>query len=411
MKPEPTAVALTRKLDRSLLALHAAQTPITLGQAAFGCANVLVAAQRALVIFSPGPGLPPKLFQLDTSGAVAESWLHDSWPHDPLIRHLFERQTAGPLHLNRILTSAELARSRFAAKWLQQPAQAYIVALSAIVRESSSVLMFIFREAETGDYGTAALEQLEWFYSHFKIAWLRVFVREETLAIHHSLQTFLRQSPNGLTVLNWDTDVVYRNAEAAECCALWNFGPDGARKVQPSTVFRCPEAVIALCHQLKAEYQQGRCRPVSEGDDLAENAAAGTTLVSQCSAPGPGGMRAIVRLVVLKSSALEKPVFQVRFSRRAASAPGHERAGRAPRPANLPSQFSNLTLREREVVDCICRGMSNEAIAQHLSKSVPTVKNQLHSIFQKLAVPSRAALMALIQAESSGRSRAAEKAG
>ncbi len=150
----------------------------------------------------------------------------------------------------------------------------------------------------------------------------------------------------------------------------------------------------------------------NDGDDLAENAAAGTTLVSQHAArPAPDGMRAIVRLVVLKSSALEKPVFQVRFSRRAGSAPGNERAGRAARPANLPSQFSNLTLREREVVvDCICRGMSNEAIAQHLSASVPTVKNQLHSIFQKLAVPSRAALMALIQAESGGRPRAAERA-
>jgi DNA-binding NarL/FixJ family response regulator len=66
----------------------------------------------------------------------------------------------------------------------------------------------------------------------------------------------------------------------------------------------------------------------------------------------------------------------------------------------LPSQFSKLTVREREVVDCICRGLSNDAIAQQLSKSVPTVKNQLHSIFQKLSVPSRAALMALVQVEN-----------
>jgi DNA-binding CsgD family transcriptional regulator len=76
----------------------------------------------------------------------------------------------------------------------------------------------------------------------------------------------------------------------------------------------------------------------------------------------------------------------------------------------MPSQFSSLTLREREVVDCICRGLSNEAIAQQLSKSVPTVKNQLHSIFQKLAVPSRAALIALIQGDGS-RPRPAERHG
>ncbi len=408
MKQEANTIALSKKLDRSLLALHAAQTPATLSQAAFACTNVLVGAERALVIFSPGPGLAPKLFQLGASGEASESWLHESLPQDCLIRHLFERQSAGPLHLNRVFTSTELAASRFASKWLQQPAQPYIVALSAVARESSSVLMFIFRNETAGDYGCAGLEQLDWFYSHFKIAWLRVFVREETLAIYHSLQTFLRQSPNGLTVLNWDLDVVYRNAEAAECCALWNFGPDGARKVQPSTVFRCPEAVIALCHQLKAEFQEGRATPVNEGDDAAEGAAHGAAVAGQCSAPGPDGMRALVRLVVLKSSALQKPVLQVRFSRRANPAGAVERGGRSTRPVAMPNQMSSLTLREREVVDCICRGLSNEAIAQQLSKSVPTVKNQLHSIFQKLAVPSRAALIALIQGDGN-HSRPAER--
>jgi len=107
-----------------------------------------------------------------------------------------------------------------------------------------------------------------------------------------------------------------------------------------------------------------------------------------------------VRLVALKSSALEKPVFQIRFARRAPSADREPNTSRHPRPGQLPPQFASLTLREREVVDCICRGLSNEAIAQQLSKSVPTVKNQLHSIFQKLSVSSRAALMALIQSES-----------
>jgi DNA-binding CsgD family transcriptional regulator len=399
MKSEPTAMVLTKKLDRCLLALQAAQTPIHLSEAAYGCAQSLVCAQRALIVFSPGEGLPPKLHHF-TGESGSENWLQGSWSHDPLIRHLYERQSSGPLHLSRIFTSSELARSPFAAKWLQDPNFPHIAAMSSVVRESSSVLIFLFRDAAIGDYTSGTLEQLDWFYGHFKIAWLRVFVREETLAIHHSLQDFLRQSPNGLAVLNWDLGVVYRNVEAAEACAHWNFGPDGARKVQPSTVFRCPDEVIAVCQQLKSAFQQGRELPAADTPESADGASAGSSLVGECASPGPCGTRAIVRLVALKSSALEKPVFQIRFVRRAPADQHDPTPGRPHRPGQLPAQFSSLTLREREVVDCICRGLSNEAIAQQLSKSVPTVKNQLHSIFQKLSVSSRAALMALIQSET-----------
>ena len=59
--------------------------------------------------------------------------------------------------------------------------------------------------------------------------------------------------------------------------------------------------------------------------------------------------------------------------------------------------LARLTTRERELVDYVCRGLSNEAIAKQLSKSVPTVKNQLRSIFQKLSLTSRMELMARMQ--------------
>src|SRR6185369_6859418 len=104
MKSEPTAMVLSKKLDRCLLALQAAQTPINLSESAYACAQTLVSAQRALVVFTPGEGLPPKLYQFSADLGGTEIWLHGSWPQDPLIRHLFERQTAGPLFLNRTFT-------------------------------------------------------------------------------------------------------------------------------------------------------------------------------------------------------------------------------------------------------------------------------------------------------------------
>ena len=53
-----------------------------------------------------------------------------------------------------------------------------------------------------------------------------------------------------------------------------------------------------------------------------------------------------------------------------------------------------LTRRELEIVGLIDDGLSNRAIAQRLSIEIPTVKNHVHNILEKLQVPTRAAAAA-----------------
>ena len=57
--------------------------------------------------------------------------------------------------------------------------------------------------------------------------------------------------------------------------------------------------------------------------------------------------------------------------------------------------LSNLTEREREVVDAIIRGSSNKAIAQALSVSEQTVKNHVSRILEKCGVANRVELAML----------------
>jgi len=56
-----------------------------------------------------------------------------------------------------------------------------------------------------------------------------------------------------------------------------------------------------------------------------------------------------------------------------------------------------LTLAEREVTTWLLRQKSNKEIAARLGKSVATVRNQLHTIFRKLHVRTRAAAVARLQ--------------
>lgn len=55
----------------------------------------------------------------------------------------------------------------------------------------------------------------------------------------------------------------------------------------------------------------------------------------------------------------------------------------------VPAQYEELTEREREILDLIATGLTNQAIAEQLVIEVGTVKNHIHSIFDKLNVSSR----------------------
>ena len=64
---------------------------------------------------------------------------------------------------------------------------------------------------------------------------------------------------------------------------------------------------------------------------------------------------------------------------------------------------ASLTLREREIVELMEKGLSNKQIAQQLRIQLPTVKNHVHRILAKLGVQRRAEVAAL--AGSPGRPR------
>ena len=64
------------------------------------------------------------------------------------------------------------------------------------------------------------------------------------------------------------------------------------------------------------------------------------------------------------------------------------------------TDFLDLTIREREVLDLIARGLDNAQIAAQLSVSTKTVRNHINSIFSKLGTPNRA--QAIVRAREAG---------
>ena len=66
-------------------------------------------------------------------------------------------------------------------------------------------------------------------------------------------------------------------------------------------------------------------------------------------------------------------------------------------------EFAALTVREREILDCIARGQTNGQIADGLRIAEKTVRNHVTSIFSKLALEHRS--QAIVMARKAGLGR------
>ncbi|HEY5192996.1 MAG TPA: response regulator transcription factor [Solirubrobacteraceae bacterium] len=92
--------------------------------------------------------------------------------------------------------------------------------------------------------------------------------------------------------------------------------------------------------------------------------------------------------VVLKSETVEEVVLALRhvLAGRAVMPVGWQEASLEPEPGVPPVV---LSVREREVLDLVTAGMSNEEVAKHLVISSNTVKFHLRMIYSRLGVHNR----------------------
>lgn len=61
-----------------------------------------------------------------------------------------------------------------------------------------------------------------------------------------------------------------------------------------------------------------------------------------------------------------------------------------------PSKIGGVTDREKEIIECVCRGYTNKEIADRLCLSEHTVKAHLNRIFRKFNATSRSRLITLV---------------
>ena len=238
----------------------------------------------------------------------------------------------------------------------------------------------ILRTPKQGDFSPADMELLRQLHPQLLAALGRIESLERERSVRADLEEFLRRLPLPTIILRWNLKPVYQNNAARDFCAVWEKGPDEARR----TKARCsiPSEILDRCRVLKEKWRTAKPRGrATRRVDFKEE---------EVNHPRQSNLRATIDLKQINSVGVAGPHFIIACEDLCRSQQRSRRLGLF----RLPG-IARLTRREREVAQLVCEGRSNKEIAQNACLSLPTVKKHLHSVFRKLQVPSRTRLVAL----------------
>ena len=241
-------------------------------------------------------------------------------------------------------------------------------------------IIAILRTLKQGDFSPTETGLLRRLYPQLLAALRRVESLERERSVRADLEEFLRRLPLPTIILRWNLKPIYQNTAARDFCAVWEKGPEEARRTKAN--FSLPSEILDRCCVLKEKWRnaQPKMRATRRIDFQEE----------QVNHPRLPHLQATIQLKQINSVGVAGPHFLIGCEDLCGNGAHSARLGLF----RLPG-IARLTRREREVAQLACEGRSNKEIAQNACLSLPTVKKHLHSVFRKLAVPSRSRLVAL----------------
>ena len=289
-------------------------------------------------------------------------------PHEKFVRF-------GKLFRNR----KSFMKSAFYRRYMTPQKCAYGIGLFFWKRERLVCVIAIMRSIPEGDLSPTEMKLLRHLYPQFLAALRRLESLERQRSVLTGLEEFMGRLPLPAIVLRWTLKLVYQNRAAREFCAVWEKGPEDAKRTKATSPV--PYEILDQCRLLKQQWL-----------DAARANSSQTSLEAvQVHHPRLGHLRATIHLKQLKSAGVARPHFFIRCEN---LDPENNRSARSV-DSHLPV-LAGLTTREQEVARLVCEGRSNQEIADDACLSLPMVKKHLHAVFRKLEVPSRSRLVALM---------------
>jgi DNA-binding CsgD family transcriptional regulator len=366
-------------LDQALLELHATQEMEDFWAAARKVLHTALPLHFICMCLRPFALMANTVFR-ERAPFASEEEFRRFQEVSPVAAHLAALPGTTLVRISDLLCDAELMSTEFYRRFMLPHEDRYFACLNFWHGSLFQGLIGLHRTSAQHDFTDAEMALLNQLHPHFDTALQRILSLHRERAVRLSLEKLLVNLPIATVLLDWDMRVTSRNHSAVELCALWNLGPERATREKHPKHFQLPAPVQAFCEDFKARWNPCLHRSC----ELTSPSGVYFTH------PAQPGLRASVNLLQLDAAPLSMPMFLVRIEDHRATIDADNR-----QEASI-GLLSRLSQREREVAQLVGQGLSNNEVARQLRKSVLTVKRQLRSIFQKLDVPSRGRLAALL---------------
>jgi DNA-binding CsgD family transcriptional regulator len=273
-----------------------------------------------------------------------------------------------------------LIKSHFYRRYMAPQNCAHGVCLLFWKDQRLVCVIAIMRTATQGEPLPAEMKLLQHLYPQFLTALCRLRSLEREHSLRMDLEEFLSRLPLPTILLRWNLKPIYRNRAARDFCAVWEKGPNEAKRTKANSPIPCE--ILDRCRLLKQQWADAQ-HPVAPLTGFKEE---------RVRHPRSPHLRATLHLKQLSSAGVARPHFLIECEDLHSSAA--VRTG--PASVRLP-HLARLTRREQQVARLVCEGRSNQEIADDACLSLPMVKKHLHAIFHKLEVNSRSRLIALLR--------------
>jgi DNA-binding CsgD family transcriptional regulator len=361
-------------LEKPLLKLHRATDTKSFWKAVHRLFSASIANHSVGLLLQQNPSVP-----------VSAKWT-PSKPDDSFAAQALKRCANQPRRKKLVRLSDlfrnrnSLLRSGFYRRCMAPQKYAYGVMLSFWKQKRVICVIAILRTAKQGDFSRAEIELLRQLYPQLLAALRRIELLERERSVRADLEEFLRRLPLPTIILRWNLKPIYQNKAAREFCAVWEKGPEEAKRTKANSSI--PSEILDRCRVLKEEWRnaQPQIRTVRRSNFKEEQ-------VHHRHRPQ---LQATIQLKQINSVGVAGPHFLIACEDLCRNGQRSGRFGLF----RLPG-LARLTRREREVAQLACEGRSNKEIAANACLSLQTVKKHLHSVFRKLQVPSRTRLVAL----------------
>jgi DNA-binding CsgD family transcriptional regulator len=235
------------------------------------------------------------------------------------------------------------------------------------------------RSWDGSDFSAREVRWFQGIRAHFQTTMRRIIAHQAGVIQGERLSSLLEYVPIGLLMLDWDLKPLWRNNEAANCCAVWNHGERRASAINPRRSFRVPTALIRACAEMRVKWDH-QLRAGREPNRTPHR------IVNEFPA-----FHAQIAIHRSKGNPFSRPVFQIHVDYRR---PRGDREKRISESA--VALLDRLSGRERELAMWLREGLRNAEIAAEMRVSPATIKTQLASIYAKLGVSGRTRAAALL---------------